>query len=138
MAYYFVPPQRTAVNVLRGSLRVSYPVSQTVWKDANGVWQAQECPSDDLLAVAQQLLAVSGRPSIVSNATAAQLIAAGIGTCTHISTTASFVLSVVDNGDGTFTVSGDGLTGNGDDTLTMTGTNLTDNGDGTFTLTGVG
>lgn len=45
-------------------------------------------------------------------------------------------LTVVDNGDGTLTLSGSGVVDNGDGTLTITSTGLTDNGDGTLTLTG--
>lgn len=80
MSYMFTPPQRTQVVVLRGSLRYSYPVSETVWKDAGGVWRHQETPGPDLLAAATRLLSVSGRPEIVDDATAAELTAAGIGT----------------------------------------------------------
>ena len=79
--YLFTPPQRIAVNQLERSLCVRYPVSETVWKDANGVWQHVECPNETDLAGALELLAVSGRPQIIPDTTAAELIAAGIGTC---------------------------------------------------------
>lgn len=80
--YFFTPPQRTMKTVMEGtrSLIYSYPVSETVWKDQNGVWQHQETPPMDLLLVATQLLSVSGRPQEVDAETAAELIAAGIGT----------------------------------------------------------
>lgn len=78
--YFFTPPQRQEVNVIEGSLRVSYPVSFTVWKDASGTWVTKETPSTDELATAVEVLAVSGRPQYVDAATAAELISAGIGT----------------------------------------------------------
>ena len=84
MPYLFEPPSYNAVNMLEGSLRVTYPVSETVWKDSNGVWRHAQTPSDDTLAAATHLLAVSGRPQIIDDSTAAELIAAGIGTCTLI------------------------------------------------------
>lgn len=42
--------------------------------------------------------------------------------------------TVVDNGDGTFTMDGSLYVDNGDGTFTLSGPALTDNGDGTFTL----
>lgn len=44
-------------------------------------------------------------------------------------------VTVVDNGDGTFTITGDGIVDNGDGTFTAQGAGITDNGDGTFTAT---
>jgi hypothetical protein len=84
MAYLFTPPQRTQYVQIEGSLRYSYPVSQTVWKDGNGVWQAQEAPTATQLGAATQLLAVPGGPCFVDSATAAALQAAGIGTITIV------------------------------------------------------
>jgi len=81
--FFFTPPQRIQVTMMRGSLRYSYPVSETVWKDANGVWQHQETPPGEVLDAASVLLAVSGRPQVVSAAIAAELQAAGIGTITE-------------------------------------------------------
>lgn len=84
MAFFFTPPQRQQVVLMEGALRYSFPVSETVWKDASGVWQHRETPTMDDLASAQKLLAVSGRPQQVDDATAAELQAAGIGTVTVI------------------------------------------------------
>jgi hypothetical protein len=78
--YLFTPPQRKNVVQMERSLRYSFQVSQTVWKDASGVWRSQETPADDDLAAAQVVLGVTGRPSIVDDVTAAELTAAGIGT----------------------------------------------------------
>lgn len=75
----YTPPQRRNVVALEGSLRYSFQVSETVWKDANGVWQHQETPSNETLAAASVLLAVSGRPIVVSAALAAELALTGIG-----------------------------------------------------------
>lgn len=80
----FTPPQRIQTVILAGrSLRYKYPVSLTVFK-VGGAWVAQETPSQDQLNAAQVVLAVSGRPSIITDAQAAELIAAGIGTCVHL------------------------------------------------------
>jgi hypothetical protein len=76
----FSPTQRRQVTMMAGSLRYSYMVSFTVWKDRNGVWQAQEVPPNDELIHAQRLLALSGRPQIVDDATANELRAASVGT----------------------------------------------------------
>lgn len=80
--FFFTPPQRIMTVMIRGSLRAKFPVSQTVWKDADGVWQHEETPSQDVLNEASLLLAVSGRPQVVSEEIADELIAAGIGTIT--------------------------------------------------------
>lgn len=82
--FFFTPPQRTDVIVMEGSLRVTFPVSSTVWKDQNGVWQYEWTPSAEKLAVAQQLLSVGGRPQFVSEEIAEELAAAGIGTITQM------------------------------------------------------
>jgi len=76
----FFPLFRKQTTMLAGSLRYSYPVSFTVWKDENGVWRAQETPAPTALAAATRLLAVSGRPQIVDDQTANELLAAGVGT----------------------------------------------------------
>lgn len=75
----FTPPTRNQVILLERSLRCTYPVASTVWKDANGVWHAQEVPYAGDLATAQRVLTATG-PVQVDAATAAELIAAGIGT----------------------------------------------------------
>lgn len=75
----FTPPMRKQVVLLEGSLRYSYQVSSTVWKDANGVWHSQEVPYDGDLVAAQRVLTRSG-PVQVDAPTAAELTAAGIGT----------------------------------------------------------
>lgn len=85
MAYLFTPPQRTMTSPLHGSgnLRFSYQVSQTVWHDADG-WHSEETPPAEVLAQADRIMAYPGRPEVVDDATAAELIAAGIGTCLQI------------------------------------------------------
>lgn len=86
MPYLFEPPTVHIKTVIHGrSLMYGYDVSETVWKDANGVWQSQLTPATETLNAASRLLAVSGRPQIIDDATAAELIAAGIGTCSSIS-----------------------------------------------------
>lgn len=77
----FTPPERTQYVLMQGSLRYSYPVSSTVWRDADGVWHAQEVPYDGDLAAADLILTSSG-PVLVSEDIAAELTAAGIGTIT--------------------------------------------------------
>lgn len=77
----FTPPMRTQVVVMDGNLRYSFPVSSTVWKDADGVWHAQEVPYDGDLYAAQVVITRSG-PVEVDDDTAAELTAAGIGTIT--------------------------------------------------------
>jgi hypothetical protein len=81
MTYLFTPPQRIETTRIAGALRYSYPVSYTVWKDPVLGWQAAETPATETLEAATQLLAVSGRPQLVDDATATELISAGIGTC---------------------------------------------------------
>lgn len=81
---YFTPPLRTETVTIAGSLKYSFPVCSTVWKDEFGVWQHQESPSQDVLDRASLLLEVSGRPQVVSAGIAAELIAAGIGTITDV------------------------------------------------------
>jgi len=44
-------------------------------------------------------------------------------------------LTIVDNGDGTYTASGPSVVDNGDGTYTITDTAVTLNGDGTYTIT---
>lgn len=78
--FLFTPPQRKQIVTMEGNLRVSYPVSSTVWKDSSGVWRSQETPSADVFLTAQHVLSVSGRPQTVDQATATELIAAGVGT----------------------------------------------------------
>lgn len=83
MAYLFEPTRWTNTVVLAGkSLRYSYPVSSTVWKDANGVWREQQTPSYEDMLSAQVWM--QGTPQIISDVLAAELIAAGVGTCTPI------------------------------------------------------
>lgn len=76
----FTPPERTQYVLLEGSLRYSYPVSQTVWRDADGVYHAQEVPYEGDL-VGATVITYTG-PVEVDADTAAGLIAAGIGTIT--------------------------------------------------------
>lgn len=81
MAYLFTPPQRTETVILAGrALRYSYQVSYTVYKLA-GVWTAEETPAAETLLAADRFLASGGRPQTIDDETAAELIAAGIGTC---------------------------------------------------------
>lgn len=82
MAQQFTPPQITYTEILRGrSLQYSYPVSQTVWKDVDDVWHVASTPSwEDLTAA---LIYFTG-PAVVDDGTAAELISAGIGTCTPL------------------------------------------------------
>ena len=77
----FTPPTRTQIAYIEGSLSFGYDVPSTVWKDANGVWHAQEVPYVGDLATAQRVLTSTG-PVTVDTATANELIAAGIGTIT--------------------------------------------------------
>lgn len=85
MPYLFIPPTRTETHVLAGqSLRYSYQVSLTVYKTA-GHWVAVETPATETLLAADRFLAVGGRPQTVDDATAAELIADGIGTCSLLS-----------------------------------------------------
>lgn len=85
MPYLFEPPFRKETYSLRGSLTYSYNVYLTVFKAA-GVWQAAETPPDATLAAADRYLAVGGRAQIIDDATAAELISAGVGTCYPIQT----------------------------------------------------
>jgi hypothetical protein len=78
----FTPPLRREIVVLKGSLRYSYNVSSTVWRDANGVWRSQETPNEADLEAAQILLTRNGGPVVVSQAIADALTVAGIGTIT--------------------------------------------------------
>lgn len=83
MAYLFEPARWTNTTVLHGrGLRYSFPVSMTVWKDANGVWRQAQTPSYEEMLSAQHWM--QGTPQIISDTLAAELIAAGVGTCTPI------------------------------------------------------
>lgn len=83
MAYLFVPPVRDQVDIMHGrNLKSVYPVCQAVWKDADGVWQHSEVPAQDSLTGAQ--FVILGRPQVVPNEIASELIAAGIGNCIPI------------------------------------------------------
>lgn len=64
------------------SLQYSYNVALTVFK-LDGVWQAEETPAVETLEAADRFLSGSG-PQTIDDATAAELIAAGIGTCTQL------------------------------------------------------
>lgn len=77
--YLFTPTTRRQVVLMKGSLRYSFQVSPTVWKDANGVWHSQEVPYDGDLVNAQKVITSTG-PVEVDQTTANELIAAGIGT----------------------------------------------------------
>lgn len=82
MPYLFAPPTRKETVVLAGrSLVYSYDVSLTVYK-TGGQWVAEETPPNEVLEAADRFLAAGGRPQTIDDATAAELIAAGIGTCT--------------------------------------------------------
>lgn len=80
MPYIFVPPSRKETVVMWGrSLRYSYNVSFTVYK-TGGHWVAEETPPTETLLAADRFLAAGGRPQIVDDATAAELISDGVGT----------------------------------------------------------
>lgn len=81
--YLFTPPQRVQVNVMHRALRFKTYVSLTVYK-INGVWVAEETPADDIISQADEYLAVSGRPELITARVAHELIAAGIGTCVPV------------------------------------------------------
>lgn len=82
MAYLFTPDQWTNTTVLHGrSLQYSYKVSKTAWKDAANVWHQDQTPASEDLVAAKVFYT---SPAVVDNTTAAELIAAGIGTCTLI------------------------------------------------------
>jgi hypothetical protein len=72
---------RREFHRLAGSLRYSFYVSPTVWRDSGGAWHVQETPYDGDL-VGSFVLTESG-PVFVDDATAAELTAAGIGTITE-------------------------------------------------------
>jgi hypothetical protein len=72
---------RFNIVIMEGSLRYGYNVPQMVWKDASGAWHHQETPAFEALQGAQTVLA-GGQP--VTDAIAAELIAAGIGTLTPL------------------------------------------------------
>jgi hypothetical protein len=76
----FSPTQRRQVTMMEGSLRYSYMVSFTTWKDQAGVWHSAETPPHDALLAASHRLSISGRPQIVDDQTANELRAAGVGT----------------------------------------------------------
>lgn len=86
MAHLFTPPSRDQVRVLKGALRYSYVVTETVWRDANGVWQHQEVPASDTLsaALAGGGVVLAGRPEVISDALAAELTLAGIGSSVSV------------------------------------------------------
>lgn len=73
MSFLFTPPQRTNIVMMEGSLRCSFPVSWTAYKQA-GVWTAVECPSEDVLVAADNYL--PGTPSVVDDTLGAELVAA--------------------------------------------------------------
>lgn len=80
MAYLYEPPHRMNRVVLAGrSLTYSFEVTYTVWKDVDGVWHSMETPPAETLSAAS--VALAGRPQIISDSLAAELIAAGVGTC---------------------------------------------------------
>lgn len=84
MPYLFAPPTRKETVVLAGrALVYSYQVSLTVYK-TGGQWVAEETPPDEVLVAADRFLAVSGREQVIDDETAAELIAAGIGTCSFL------------------------------------------------------
>lgn len=82
-SYLFTPPTEMRVAVLEGALRTSWLECATVWKTADG-WTYAFYPTIDQMASATRLLAVPGTPQPVDADTAAELIAAGIGTVTTI------------------------------------------------------
>lgn len=84
MPYIFTPPERKETVVLAGqALTYSYNVSLTVYK-TGGHWVAVETPANETLLAADRLLAVGGRQQTVDDATAAELIADGVGTCSPL------------------------------------------------------
>jgi hypothetical protein len=81
VAYLFTPPQRTETVLMAGSLSYSYSISETVWKDGDGVWHHLETPTTEVLDAAALHYST---PAIVPNDVAAELITAGIGACIPI------------------------------------------------------
>jgi hypothetical protein len=82
VAHLFTPPQQTYTRVLAGlGLTYSYQVSETVWKDQSGAWHSGFTPPWEELTASQLHYT---RPAIVSDDVAAELTAAGIGTCVPI------------------------------------------------------
>lgn len=82
MAYLFEPDRWYETVVAHGrGLIYKFPHSMTVWKDAAGVFHQIQTPSTEELTAS---LWFATTPVIVSDAFAAELIAAGIGTCTPI------------------------------------------------------
>lgn len=80
--WLFTPPQRRQTVIVYGrSLRYSYPVSQTVWRDSNGKWHSQETVSQDVLSAASWSFT---SPTQVPEQIAQELIAAGVGTVTTV------------------------------------------------------
>lgn len=130
--WLFTPPMRTDRHRLSGSLFYKFDVSSTVWfKD--GVWQFKFFPLDS--DTAGGILLTNTGPVEVDEATAMALEAAGIGTVELVGGGLLDGLSIVDNGDGTFTISGDGVTINPDGTASVAsgGSSLDD---GTVSLMG--
>lgn len=84
MPYLFAPPTRIETVKLVGALRYSYPVALTVFRVA-GHWVAEETPAAETLLAADRSLATGGRPQTIDDATAAELIADGVGTCSPLS-----------------------------------------------------
>lgn len=82
MAYWFVPPVTVVTQPIIGSLRYKLYRTLTAYKDAAG-WHVMENPDEDFLATCIKWL--PGRPQQVDNATAAELIAAGVGDLTLLS-----------------------------------------------------
>ena len=82
MAYLFEPDRWLEQVVAHGrSLQYTLRHSKTVWKDADGVFHQAQTPAwEDLTAAVW----FTTTPQIISDAFAAELIAAGVGTCTPI------------------------------------------------------
>lgn len=78
----FTPNQRTQYVQMEGALRYSFPITTSVWQDANGDWQASETPLDADLAAAQQVVTTVGPVAIDPNL-ADTLVGLGLGTSTE-------------------------------------------------------
>lgn len=65
------------------SLVYGFQVSLTVYK-TGGHWVAEETPANEVLLAADRVLAVGGRSQTIDDATAAELIADGVGTCSPL------------------------------------------------------
>jgi hypothetical protein len=82
--FLFTPPSVRVQGVVNGTFGLVYgwDMSQSVWKDAAGVWHVQQTPRTEDVIVAS---AYFNAPTLVDQDTADELTAAGIGTVTSVS-----------------------------------------------------